>query len=77
MIKLHLPFEEAMLSWEQGGNPADGVWAPYWYQNLHKSEGFAPYRPKTEPFPESLEDILSECQPYYDILSADAICADS
>jgi len=75
--RLNLPFEEAMLSWEQGGNPSDGVWAPYWYQNLHKSEGFAPYRPKTEPFPESLEDILSECQPYYEILSANAICADS
>ena len=24
--RLELPFETAMLSWEAGGNPADGVW---------------------------------------------------
>ena len=42
--RLDLEFEVAMLSWETGGNPADGVWAPYWYTNVHRSTGFAPYR---------------------------------
>ena len=37
-----------MLSWETGGNPADGVWARYWYENVHRSTGFGPYRPKAE-----------------------------
>ncbi len=75
--RLELPFEESMLSWPRGGNPADGVWAPHWYQNVHQSVGFVPYQPKREPFPEALEDILSECLPYYDMLRADAICGDS
>lgn len=75
--RLGLAFEESMLSWSQGGNPSDGVWAPHWYQNVHKSEGFAPYRPKRAPFPDELLGVLSECQPYYDMLRADAICGDS
>ncbi len=71
--RLGLPFETAMLSWEAGGNSADGVWARYWYQNVHRSIGFAPYRPKSEPFPVELEDIWAECSGYYDVLRAEAI----
>lgn len=75
--RLRLPFKESMLSWPRGGNLADGVWAPHWYQNVHQSVGFVPYQPKKEPFPETLEGVLSECLPYYDVLRADAICGDS
>ena len=64
-----------LLSWEAGGNPADGVWAPYWYQNVHRSTGFAPYRPKSEPFPEELESLLAVCLEYYGTLSENAIRA--
>ena len=71
--RLGLPFEVAMLSWRTGGNPADGVWAKYWYQNVHRSTGFAPYRPKSEPFPVELEDILETCSGYYDVLRRDAL----
>jgi hypothetical protein len=38
---LDLPFDPAMLSWPEGGNPSDGVWAPHWYAALHRSTGFA------------------------------------
>ena len=68
-----LGFEESMLSWEPGGNSADGVWAPYWYGNVHRSIGFAPYRPKSEPFPKELEDVLAACSPHYETLRRDAI----
>ena len=71
--RLGLPFERSMLSWEAGGNPADGVWAPYWYQNVHRSTGFAPYRPKSEPFPAELEAVFAECSEYYEVLYQDAI----
>jgi hypothetical protein len=70
---LDLRFDPAMLSWKEGGRPEDGVWAPHWYQNIHKSTGFAPYRPKTDPFPERLEPLLAECRPYYEYLCRDAI----
>lgn len=74
--RLGLRFEPEMLSWSVGGCPADGVWAKYWYANVHRSTGFAPYRPKSEPFPMELEDILAECLIYYEVLRKDAICTD-
>ncbi len=73
--QLDIPFEEDMLSWKSGGHPSDGVWAPHWYENVHRSVGFVPYKPKSEPFPTELEGVLSECLPHYEILRADAICS--
>ena len=71
--QLGLRFEPQMLSWRAGGCPADGVWAKYWYRNVHRSTGFAPYRPKSEPFPVELADILAECLRYYEGLRAEAV----
>ena len=71
--RLDLRFDASMLSWEAGGNSADGVWAPYWYGNVHRSTGFAPYRPKSEPFPTELENVLAACSPHYEVLRRDAI----
>ena len=71
--RLDLDFQVSMLSWEAGGNPADGVWAPYWYANVHRSTGFAPYRPKLEPFPSALEAVLAACSGYYEVLHQYAI----
>lgn len=71
--RLGLPFERAMLSWPRGPHPDDGVWARHWYGNVHQSTGFVPYRPKTEPFPPALRDILAECVPYYETLRAEAL----
>lgn len=73
--RLGLRFESAMLAWEPGGRPEDGVWAPQWYGNVHRSSGFAPYKRKEEPFPRSLEPLLAECLPHYETLSRAAIWA--
>jgi hypothetical protein len=70
-----IEFDDRMLSWEARPRPEDGVWAPHWYTNVHKSTGFEPYRPKLEPFPPHLEPLLAECQPYYDTLYQLAIKA--
>ena len=71
--RIGIPFQESMLSWPVGGQPEDGVWAPYWYHNVHKSTGFQPYRPKTDPFPPRLERLLAECRPLYETLKSHAI----
>ena len=73
--RLGIPFEEAMLSWSAGPKPEDGVWAKHWYHNVHSSTGFAPYRPRTEPFPERLRPLLAECLPLYERLRYYAIVA--
>lgn len=74
--QLGMEFSAAMLQWEAGPRPEDGVWAPHWYHAVHQSTGFAEYRPKGE-FPSSLEPLLAECQPWYDKLYAQAIQASS
>jgi hypothetical protein len=73
--RLGLPLEEAMLQWSAGARPEDGIWAPHWYDNVHRSTGFAPYRAKTAPFPERLSSLLDECKPHYERLFAAAIRA--
>jgi hypothetical protein len=73
--ELGLPFDEAMLSWPAGPKPEDGVWAPHWYASVHASTGFAPYRPRIEPFPARLGPILEACAPLYRRLLDHAIGA--
>ena len=73
---LDLEFKEAMLGWAAGPRPEDGVWAPHWYHVVHRSTGFAPYKPK-QHFPEHLEGLLEECAPWYEKLFAHAIRANA
>ncbi|MFN1834642.1 sulfotransferase family protein [Balneola sp. MJW-20] len=66
--RMGVPFDDAMMSWPAGPRKEDGVWARHWYHNVHRSTGFRLYKPKNEPFPEHLEDLLEECQDAYDKL---------
>ena len=66
--QLGLAFEVGMLSWEAGALAEDGVWASHWYAGVHRSTGFAPWRPKSEPLAPELEPLLAQCQPLYDRL---------
>ena len=60
-----IPFDENMLLWKAGARPEDGVWAKYWYNNIHRSTGFIKYKKKTEAFPTQLKPLLEKCIPYY------------
>lgn len=71
--RLALPFEPAMLAWPVGPKPEDGVWAKHWYENVWASSTFAPYTPKTAPFPERLEPLLKVCTPLYEQLQQYAL----
>ena len=62
---LDVPFDARMLSWPPGPRDSDGVWAPYWYDSVRASTGFAPHRPKAEPLPARLEPLAEKCMPYY------------
>jgi hypothetical protein len=73
--RLGLPFDEAMLRWPAGPRAEDGVWAKYWYDNVHRSTGFEPYREKQTPFPPHLQPLLDQCRPHYEELAAVAIRA--
>ncbi|WP_417289467.1 sulfotransferase family protein [Corallibacter sp.] len=71
--KAQIQFYDSMLQWQAGARPEDGIWAKYWYDNVHKSTGFSKYKPKTEPFPEYLKPLLQECLPHYNRLLPYAI----
>ena len=74
--RLGLRFDSGMLAWDAGGRPEDGVWAPHWYHEVHKSTGFAPYKSKLR-FPKHLQELLDDCRPYYEKLYEHALRADA
>ena len=71
--RLEIPFDPAMLSWEAGARAEDGVWAPHWYDKVHQSTGFAPYRPKSEPPPEHVLPVFEDARPHYKALVEKAL----
>ena len=71
--RLGLEFDEHMLHWPPGPRPEDGVWARYWYGDVHRSTGFMPYVPRLETFPQRLWDLLERARPFYEYLRAHAI----
>lgn len=71
--RVSLEFEPAMLSWPAGPVPEDGVWAEHWYDSVHRSTGFAPYRRKDAEVPDRLRPLLAQAIPLYERLLAYAI----
>ena len=65
-----LEFSEQMLHWPAGKRASDGVWAPYWYDNVIASTSFNPAPTRPVPLRDDLASIAAACQPYYDRLSA-------
>lgn len=63
--RVGIAFDRAMLSWPAGRPAYFGVWAPHWYQNVERTTGFEPYRPRSEPAPERLRPLIDECRPWY------------
>ena len=54
----------------------DGIWAPFWYDNTHKSTGFGSLPPRgARRFPPDLFPLLRMCLPFYEALHAHAIKA--
>ena len=70
-------FTPAMVAWPSGPRDSDGVWAPYWYDSVKASTGFAPYRPPAATLPARLEPLAAQCQPYFDRLHRYRITGES
>jgi hypothetical protein len=65
---LQISFTEKMLHWPSGTKPYDGIWAKYWYDNVHQSTGFAKQKTSERELPFYLEPLYKECKLYYDQL---------
>lgn len=73
---LGLDFDIGMLKWDAGARAEDGIWASHWYQPVHTSTGFAPYKARFD-FPDRLQGLLDDCNPYYEKLYEHALRADA
>jgi hypothetical protein len=65
-----ITFDPAMLHWKPGSRPTDGVWAPYWYETVERSTGFAAYRAQTIDLPDRLRPLAAAARPAYEELRA-------
>lgn len=72
---IDIPFYKEMLHWPAGPKPEDGVWAKYWYDNVHKSTGFEKQATSSRTLPEYLEPLYNESKKYYDQLFQHSIKA--
>ena len=62
---LGIGFEPGMLSWPEGGHPADGIWAAHWYDAVHRSTGFAGAEGPLPDLPDDLLPVRDAALPHY------------
>jgi len=65
---LSIPFDQGMLSWPAGPRKEDGIWAEYWYHNVHRSTGFVQSQPKEVQLTDDLQEVYQEALKYYNDL---------
>ena len=73
--RISIPFDSAMLSWKAGKRAEDGVWAPYWYSNVHQTTGFSVLPKEDKELPKNYQSLHDECLPFYQQLSNQSIKA--
>ena len=67
---LGIAFTDRMLHWPAGPRESDGVWAPYWYDAVLRSTGFAPYRPRRVELTPEGAAVVAATRPAYERLHA-------
>lgn len=70
---VELPFDPAMLRWEAGPRPEDGVWARHWYGAVHASTGFAGAEGELPDLPSDLQRLMQDALPHYEQMAAEKI----
>lgn len=68
--QIGLPWDPAMLAWEAGPKPVDGVWAPVWYDAVHASTGFAGPEGDLPVLEGRMAEMAEAAMPFYDRLAA-------
>jgi Sulfotransferase domain len=68
--ELGIPYTPRMLSWPAGARASDGVWAPYWYEAVHRSTGFEPYRAHPREVPQEFQSVVDAVRPAFESLFA-------
>ncbi len=73
---LGIAWDPAMLEWQKGPLPEDGVWGAHWYDKVNASTGFGP---APGPLPElegQYREVADACREDYEYLASRALDAD-
>ncbi|HEY0660339.1 MAG TPA: hypothetical protein VGD21_03310 [Lysobacter sp.] len=65
---LGIGFSERMLHWPAGPRDSDGIWAPYWYEQVWQSTGFEPWRAREPRLDGEAAGVADACRPVYERL---------
>jgi hypothetical protein len=71
--KLDISYSNKMLKWSKGPKKADGIWAKYWYKNVHRSSGFNNYEIKNIKLNSKNKKLAKDCEKYYNFLFSKSI----
>ena len=72
-LLLNISFDKIMLQCKKGARKEDGIWAKYWYKNVHSSSSFLPYSEKSIILNNSNLALAKKCKPYYEFLTSKSI----
>jgi sulfotransferase family protein len=72
---LQISFTEKMLHWPAGAKLYDGIWAKYWYDNVHQSTGFEKQKTSERDLPSYLEPLYHDCKEIHERLYSYSIKA--
>lgn len=67
---LGLEWDPAMLSWNAGGHPSDGIWAKHWYAAVHQSTAFADAEADLPELKGSFAEVAQAAMPAYEKLKS-------
>ena len=66
-------YTDRMTRWPAGGHPSDGVWAPHWYEAVHRSTGFDGAEGPLPTLTGAAAELVALAMPSYERLKAHAI----
>lgn len=67
-----IAWDAAMLRWQKGAHPSDGIWGVHWYNAVMASEGFGPPTASSK-LSANEQRIAEQCRASYDALSRHCI----
>lgn len=66
---LGVGYTDAMLSWDTGPKPEDGVWAPHWYDAVWQSTGFGAPRTEDPVLRDELRKLADEARESHEAIA--------
>ena len=71
--RLGIAWDPAMLAWQPGIHPDDGIWASHWYDAVARSRTFGDPAGPLPALEGEAAALAAECRPYYEAMRGFAI----